>query len=297
MTDDHDHDHDADDSTDYDHVSADLSADDTDADATTGAEGDAGHERAESGASSGERDADGPADATAPATPAADEQAPAPEFDARAEAKRIIGEQDTAVDQAAAIEQAIDDVEQHRNDLAQRLQQAQQQESQTDRRLTELREAKVHLQRAPDDVDVTRTFGGGLTMDVPPADAHDDPDDDADDHPELGEAEAEVVDWHGVYDREDYLRDLSETIDSVQDQLADVRERQTTLERGLERAGMVMRELQDAREKADWQPGGNGGGGGGGGGQARTRGGQRGGGMANQGRANPPFDPDGGRGQ
>lgn len=212
------------------------------------------------------------------------------EFDARAEAKRLIGDaEDDAETRGEAIEAAVDNVESHLQQLGQRLQTLRQQEQEKENRLRDLREAKAHLKRIPDDQWVSRTFGGGVTMAVPPADKYD-----ADDAPDVetaSEAEAELVDWSGVYDRDDLLRDIQDTIDEEQTTLATKRDEQQKMERGIERAQRILRELQNAREAYnEWRReqangGGTGGHGGAGGGGAP------GGGGASQ-FGNGPGGPD-----
>lgn len=174
-------------------------------------------------------------------------QQAADEYDGRAEAKRLI-QASGAGSQQARIEDAMATVRDHLNDLGDQLQQLQQAETQAEQELEDLREAKAHLDRVPGDLTVTRTFAGGLTIDVPPTAEHHERPHDAPD----GEADAEsdVVDWDGVYDRDDYRSDFVETIDATQNKLASIRERQQTLENGLENAQAVARELQEYRDRA-----------------------------------------------
>lgn len=189
----------------------------------------------------------------------------ADEYDAAAEAKRLIknSDGDTAGERA---ENAIEQVQQHLTQISQRLQQVRQRETKTEDRIQDLQEARVHVRRAPDGVDVFRSFGAGITVGVPHADAygsHEDdervPDPDAgmdgnDEMPdEAGVAPAEDhVDFSGVYDRDDLVRDIDDTLESEQGTLAQLREEQSKLSGGIGNAEAILRELNDYLDKASW---------------------------------------------
>ena len=198
------------------------------------------------------------------------------EYDARGEAKRLItAHEQEGLSRADAIEQAAGEVQNHLQQLGQRLQQLRQQEQRTENRVEDLRTAKAHLRRLPDAEWAARTLGGGISVAVPPADEYGSAEDD-DRVPEpdpatVTDQEASLVDWEGVYDRADLVRDVNDTLADAERSLAETREEQGKLERGIGNAQEIQRELEDAREWVGAGAGGhqNGGGGGtGGGGRA-----------------------------
>lgn len=177
----------------------------------------------------------------------------ADDYDAEGEAKRLLQNVDgeSAAERASV---AIDHVRTHLKQLSERLSALRQRESKTESRVDDLRDSKLHLQRAPDTEQVIRSFGG-VSISVPPAGEYDDPtDDDRVPTPPgtVDERDADRLDWDGVYDRDDFLRDIVDTLDDTQNELASIQEEHGKVERGIGRAEQVLNELHDFREKSEW---------------------------------------------
>ena len=175
------------------------------------------------------------------------------DYDAAAEAKRLVNnvEGDTPAERAT---NAVAQVRSHLKELSNRLTQLRQRESQLESRLNDLRDSKVHVMYAPTDQTVMRSFGG-VTTSVPPAGAYESDHDDRVpdvDTAALTDDEQQRIDWQGVYDRDDLLRDIAETLDTEQNTLASVQEEQGKMERGIGQAEAILTELQDFAEKSSW---------------------------------------------
>jgi prefoldin subunit 5 len=153
----------------------------------------------------------------------------------KAEARRYLHEYDGNVD--AAIGALRGELE----STVQKLQSLNQRRNEVESRREKLTDTRRRVEAHPMSLPLTQTLGGGISLDVPPAD---------NDLDHEG-SDAHDGEWDGVYDRDDLLADLAETRGTLAEQVETLDERIEQTERAAKTARQAMEYIEVV---ADVQP-------------------------------------------
>lgn len=165
------------------------------------------------------------------------------------EAERYLKEADGQTPSQRA-EHAIEELRQTVSQTEQQLRAVRQQKQEKESRREKLADTRVRIENQPDERAIMQTLGGGITLDVPPADGdvvqtvdqedvhidHDAPDHDGE--------------WDGVYDRDDLVTDITETRETLADQIASLDTQAEKLADALAVGEAAFEKLQDYKEMA-----------------------------------------------
>mgnify|MGYP006277791343 CR=1 FL=1 len=119
----------------------------------------------------------------------------------------------------AAIDEAVESLEQH----SQQLQQAKQQKQQAEQRIERLEMTKGRVRDQRPEYDVIQTLAGGISLEVP----HDDED---------------------AYDRLDLINEIDETVEALEGQVDDLEDRIDSMEQSAQQTQLAIQQLQSKGE-------------------------------------------------
>lgn len=130
----------------------------------------------------------------------------------------------------AAIDEAVESLEQH----SQQLQQAKQQLQQAEQRIERLEMTKERVEEQPPDCQVIQTLAGGISLEVP-----------TDAYQQTTAQKAEGVE---TYTRGNLVDEIDETIEALEGQVGDLENRIDSMEQSTQQTQLAIQQLQSKGE-------------------------------------------------